>query len=49
MAAIQDFWRQNRNKKKYTLQSEGPSANVIAADDPRMVARMAGAANGGAR
>jgi hypothetical protein len=27
------------------LQSEGPSANVITADDPRMVARMA--ANGG--
>jgi hypothetical protein len=31
------------------LQSEGPSANVITADDPRMVARMAGAANGGGR
>jgi hypothetical protein len=31
------------------LQSEGPSANVITADDPRMVARMAGAAYGGAR
>jgi hypothetical protein len=31
------------------LQSEGPSANVITANDPRMVARMAGAANGGGR
>jgi hypothetical protein len=31
------------------LQSEGPSANVITANDPRMVARMAGAANGGVR
>jgi hypothetical protein len=31
------------------LQLEGPSANVITADDPRMVARMAGAANGGGR
>lgn len=30
------------------LQSEGPSANVITANDPRMVARMA-AANGGDR
>jgi hypothetical protein len=29
------------------LQSEGPSANVITADDPRMVARMT--ANGGGR
>jgi hypothetical protein len=31
------------------LQSEGPSANIITADDPCMVARMAGAANGGVR
>jgi hypothetical protein len=30
-------------------QPEGPSANIITADDPRMVARMAGAANGGGR
>jgi hypothetical protein len=29
------------------LQPEGPSANVITANDPRMVARMA--ANGGGR
>jgi hypothetical protein len=47
-AAIQDFGG-NTEIKKYSLQSEGPSANVITADDPRMVARMSGAAYGGVR
>jgi hypothetical protein len=41
--AIQNFWHQNINKKP-SLQSE---ANVITANDPRMVTRMAGA--GGTR